>query len=1201
MAVKSLLDIGKAIQDLQRNVSNFRADAGRTIQNLPNELTIAAMTPLAAIERGANKVAQLPRFAFPEVKTSNQAFNTAANIGKAIPENIINIPRNYATGIARTGLELGYAGRDWRPVNMQNIAAGVAPLAESIFDVATGFGVGKSVAKGTAGKAVKEILKQPAKQSLKETFLKQGLKASPIGAGYGLSYGLDTQYGKEFNPQEVLGSAAAGGALAFGLGGTIGAGSALYTKIKGAYKSLGLPEKAASSLAKTHLIEGGKNEKLVWFKGATKAQKENFPRINKILGRPLNTPVYHDDVVEAVNRELKLKTPRLSIGATVKPQSGELVISKKGIVPRKVQVQSKGVPGALKEPSTTVSQPSLVGAPNPEQVVPSTLQTSVDIIPQKGKLNVKNLNLTPEQQQAVRALDASSPTVIANKEVVSAANKVSGRKTAMTDEAMVKAMAGQLSNRQEVVTLANKLSEARAAGASDTELISIMKQLAEKSKVAKETGTFAGRLLQAQNILANEVATPQQKVLALLDNAGIPEEKYISEAAKLDWNSGVDVVNFYRKFVPPSFSDVLTEVRYSNMLSSPQTHINNITSNFIQTGLITPIEKTITGTLDWAKSGITGSERQYFASQGVDYAKGYWSKLPEAIKVFKRALSGADVTIKPDVERVPITTKGALHWYTTPLRALEGMDQFFKTLAIGGETASLKKAGITGEEALLKAGQEADYRLFRQAFDPEGKLGQGGLLKLFDRWNVSVEHLRNAPGGRWLVPFLKTPTNILKQGIEYSPAGALTVPGAKEPLAQLSKTIIGSGVFMGAYALADSGRTTWGIPTNKKEKELFYAAGLQPYSIKIGDKWVSYSKLGPLAYPIAMASAAKWVEKNNPDNTATENLTDAIFQTIGFFGDQSYMKSLGDTIEAIQSSDNRGESLIKSQATNILGQMVPYKSFLGWITRLIDPVYRKPEGIVQGVTSTIPGLSTGTPAYSDAQGGASQRDFPLLNAISPFRVTQEKPLAKGALDLVTNSRIQTQVENRLKTRLDEGTVPTDVKGLEKTTMDVKGVPTEGYKYNGTFMYTDPETGKLVSPKISAVEKANLTYQLELASAKLTNLKDKEDYKGWMEVAKQKFDLLTEQYQTATTEKEELELENKITDIKTQAAKYASYGAFAKPKAAKKPAKISYKKLTPKTSKVTFAKVKVAKPTKLKAIKIKTPTKAFTIKKASAKV
>jgi hypothetical protein len=303
--------------------------------------------------------------------------------------------------------------------------------------------------------------------------------------------------------------------------------------------------------------------------------------------------------------------------------------------------------------------------------------------------------------------------------------------------------------------------------------------------------------------------------------------------------------------------------------------------------------------------------------------------------------------------------------------------------------------------------------LFRQKFDPSGELGQGVVLRAWDKWNTAIQGLRRVPGGKWVIPFLQTPTNILKQGLEYSPLGVTTTIGAKRPLEQLSKALIGTTVFATAYGIADKGGSTWSVPTNPKEKELFYAAGLQPYSVKIGDKWVSYSKLGPLAYPMAMAAALRWSEKNNPDQNVAENMRDSLGQMLGFFSDQSYVQSIGDLIGVMQGGNpNKLAGAINSQVSNFVGQLVPYRSFEGWLTRMIDPVYRKPEGIVQDITSQIPGLSQSVPAYTDLQGQPSQRDLPIVNAFSPFKIGVEKPEAKTLLDTQEQNRIARAVQKR---------------------------------------------------------------------------------------------------------------------------------------------------------------------------------------------
>lgn len=556
-----------------------------------------------------------------------------------------------------------------------------------------------------------------------------------------------------------------------------------------------------------------------------------------------------------------------------------------------------------------------------------------------------------------------------------------GRKAQLLDTVM---------GRDESKKFAEALQASRNFLKSESSKQGLSPEFLAQLEIVSSHASDKGRSLRAFAVDAEDAGIKQQ-VVKDLQKLGIETKRLIEASKNVDWDNAQQVTEFYRKFKPAGFLEKLEEYRYANMLSSPNTQINNIFSNFIQSGIVTPVEKTLTGTLDFARSRLTGKEQKYFAGQGVDYANGYWGSLPQAWKNFRGVLSGNGGLAKPDIDFIPTGTGKVHKAYTTPLRALEATDQFFRTLVIGGETKSLQRAGITGAEAVKKAEAEATYRVFRQEFDPDGKLGQGGVLKVWDKWNVGINHLRQLPGGKWIVPFLQTPTNILKQGVEYSPLGFTTIPGSKEPMVQLSKAMIGSSVFVGAYSLADAGLTTWDAPINKKDKDAFYEAGLQPYSVKIGDKWVSYSKLGPLSYPIAMAAAMKWAKDNGADNNALEIAGAGVGGFLQFFADQSYMQGIGDVIDAARGDTwKQGRSI-----ANIPSQLIPYRALQGWAARLIDPVYRDisgdsiPEQAIDSIKSQVPFLSKTLDPNINSKGEEVKRSNPYINAVSPFKMSEQ--------------------------------------------------------------------------------------------------------------------------------------------------------------------------------------------------------------------
>jgi hypothetical protein len=358
-------------------------------------------------------------------------------------------------------------------------------------------------------------------------------------------------------------------------------------------------------------------------------------------------------------------------------------------------------------------------------------------------------------------------------------------------------------------------------------------------------------------------------------------------------------------------------------------------------------------------------------------------------------------------------------------RALEANDVFFRTLIRGGEKESLlKKLARQGKElseAKINkiADDKASYFVFRQALDSSNKSGQGKVLANIDKLTESVYSLRKVPGVSWFIPFVQTPMNILKQGIEYSPLGLTTLPGAANKTEQLSKALMGSTVMAGAAWLAQAGDSTWAAPVGEKDKEAFYASGRQPYSIKIGDQWVSYSRLGPLAYPIAMAAAIKHYSQQDPKVATKGNLekTASILGGLAkFFSDQSYMQGLGDLVKTVQGDTSAAKQFV----TNAPSQLIPLESLLGWVARTIDPIYRKPSGPIEQIQSQIPFLSKGLEPYRNPGGEPSVRQNAVFNSLSPVTSTPNQEGFGSMYELKTMYKRFDTVESKVKELVKEG-------------------------------------------------------------------------------------------------------------------------------------------------------------------------------------
>lgn len=627
-------------------------------------------------------------------------------------------------------------------------------------------------------------------------------------------------------------------------------------------------------------------------------------------------------------------------------------------------------------------------------------------------------------------VDVAAKKRIVNAELTVAKelNDITGKK--LSHEEIIQAaknseVLGKVLNRTETVKILASVEATRQALAKASESGTVTPELIDLLKQVRGWSTFSGRALNALKINSDPILHSTRnaildKILSMTDDI----DGLIKAAEKVDWKNHNQVTELYRKYVPATFLEKLDEYRYINLLSSPRTHIVNAFSNTLQGVVLRPSTLTAGAAIDAIGSSVSGAARQQYLRQVPAYYRGFFSSVGDASRGALKAFKGEDLLERPDVPHFSTNAKALKPFYFIP-RALEAGDVFFRTMITEGEYASLaeqaKRSGKPFDpvEAKKQAEKTAEELVFRKTPDPTNQTGQGTLLSSIDRATDLIYKARSIKAVRWYTPFIMTPMNIFKQGIEYSPLGFLTLKGNKNPKLQLSKAMVGSTVFAGAAYLAASGRTTWAAPTGDAQKQLFYEAGMQPYSIKIGDKWYSYSKLGPLAYPIAMASAFRYhfLDQNKAmTKSEMDKIAESLGGIAGFFSDQSYVQGIGELLDA-----TRGEpgALTKS-LTNIPTQLIPLVSLQRWANTMIDPTYRKSEDVIDELQKSIVGLSKYAPAYTDSEGMPSKRQMPFVNAISPVGVRKADKGAESEYRSDLFARQREGVRSKVRSLIRDG-------------------------------------------------------------------------------------------------------------------------------------------------------------------------------------
>lgn len=607
---------------------------------------------------------------------------------------------------------------------------------------------------------------------------------------------------------------------------------------------------------------------------------------------------------------------------------------------------------------------------------------------------------------------------------------------------------------------------------------------AEDNAILNNYASSTGRQL---NALRARVESPKAKTIIEqaikeMDKVKADSDDFKRAFQGVDLENQAEVIKATREISPPTLGEVVTEFRYTNLLSSPKTHIVNAFTNLLQAMVTTPGRKLFSGAVDSVFGALNpGYERQHYVSEVLPYYKGVFNALSsgDANKAFSDTYSGKNLITRPDVSMQQTMGKpaeltgwkkmfqpinlgmAAINKYfgtggevVSIPRGLEAFDAYWNEVIRQGQLESMLKNEVIKNpdvdvEALKvqmndpnsamyqKATQYAQEMLFRGDLDLTGKKrGQGYFFRGIDEFTAKLYGFRNSkyigPLFKGYVPFIKTPMEILKQGIEYSPGGLITAFGAKDVADQLGKSAMGSVIMAMAYGIASKGDSTWSAPKGVKERERFYASGRKPYAIRIGDNWISYSRLGPLAYPIAWGAAVHYFTKNDP-----ENLTDSKLEGLGkatlamsrFFADQSYLTGISDLLNLAQGVEGAGARAL----TNLPRQMIPLTSLTGWITRLIDPIYRDPKsnesflGIPIGnmrnnIMANLLYYSFAVDPYLDPLGNPSTRGDFLQRLKNSFLPWETNPADRAFFETYFQVKNKQKEADIIRDRVKEGDI-----------------------------------------------------------------------------------------------------------------------------------------------------------------------------------
>ena len=545
----------------------------------------------------------------------------------------------------------------------------------------------------------------------------------------------------------------------------------------------------------------------------------------------------------------------------------------------------------------------------------------------------------------------------------------------------------------------------------------------------------AARAMNMAKMVSSKEALKEKTVKQLFGALNGPEDwnKALELFKRVDPDDIQGINSFIENLHKSTFDKVKDGAFYvwvNSVLSGPMTQVRNALGNTI-TATFSPIEKTAAGGIQAARSLVSGGiERDRFMLEGAHQAVGMAQGLKDGargfLKAFKTGVSsyGGDKFGIAPISPIPGKIGEAIG---LPGRALLAFDEFFKTINYSGAINSLAyrqamKEGVKGSaiptrmaqlvskptrKMITEATSDAAYRTFTKDLGSTGK-----AFQLFSK---------QVPGMRYVVPFVKTPVNVFKYGMERTPLGLLQL-GKQANRASgvvddvVAKAFLGTTALVGgglggikaikeigegkkhrassqpdakaisvgsllgggiAQVFAEGG-ITGGAPVDPEERKVFYASGKKPYSVRIGDNWVQYN-LEPFGTSIGgMVDMLQiW------DSLETEDAALASgFSIAKNFTNKAFMQGLSNMMDAWSDPGRHGAKFARQMATGF----VPYSGLLRSVNNAIDPVLRSPETMGETFTGIIPGQRDKLPPIYDIWGEpVTSEGSPLERAISPVR------------------------------------------------------------------------------------------------------------------------------------------------------------------------------------------------------------------------
>lgn len=463
--------------------------------------------------------------------------------------------------------------------------------------------------------------------------------------------------------------------------------------------------------------------------------------------------------------------------------------------------------------------------------------------------------------------------------------------------------------------------------------------------------------------------------------------------------------------LPNTFSDKWNSWRYLSMLGNLRTHVRNVlgnvgfvpvraTKDLIASGMEAAVDKISKSGIDRTKSVLnplkeadralytTGMEDYAAAEELLSSANVKSGDSISRIEQYKPAFGG-DKAIWRALSKVAEANSNALSFEDMLFKKTTYASAFAGYLKSNGITEKMLKNGEATESFLDNARAYAFQEALKATYNDVNSFSN--FVASFGNLRYSSNSVAKAAGFlvEGVLPFKRTPANIVTRAVEYSPIGM--VNGIKKSLVDVRSGKVTAAEAIDALAsgltgtvllglgglLANMGLVSVGDDDDDKQKDFDKLRGKQSYALNAFGGSYTIDWLAPEIIPLFIG-VELYNRVQEDGGIGFNDLLESFARVSNPLLEMSCLQSLNDLLDNVSYSDNKLYSIFSQAAANHVLQALP--TLFGQIERVgeterettyIDKDSQIPKDLqytIAKAANKIPGVEFEQIPYIDAYG-----------------------------------------------------------------------------------------------------------------------------------------------------------------------------------------------------------------------------------------